>query len=99
VVFGQDHVALLGAFQGEKWVAPNHFLTPLKFGKGIKGHFVGYFIIFRTLDHLKIGATTLVQLQINSMPITHHFCSFPGIFHHNHGSYHNFSNRERPYDE
>jgi hypothetical protein len=29
--------------------------------KSIKGHFVGYFIIFQTLNHFKLGVTTLIQ--------------------------------------
>jgi hypothetical protein len=81
-----------GAFQGEKRVSPNHFLTLPKFGNGIKGHWLFILLFFRTLDRLKLGVSTLVQLQLNSTPIARHFRSFPGIFHHNHGSYHNRSN-------
>lgn len=69
MVFSWGYVAPPGAFQGEKRVAPNHFLTPPKFEKGIKGRVVVYFIFFQTLDHLKLGVTTLVQLQLNNMPL------------------------------
>jgi hypothetical protein len=37
-------------------------------------------LLFRTLDRLNLGATTLFQLQLNSTPIARHFHSFPGIF-------------------
>jgi hypothetical protein len=94
MVFGRGYVAPPGAFRGEKRVAPNHFLTPPKFGKGIKGNLLFILLFFRTLDRLKLGAATLIQLQLNSTPIARHFRSFPGIFHHNHGSYHNRGNRE-----
>jgi hypothetical protein len=54
------------AFQGEKWVAPKHFPTPPKFGKGIKRAFAMYFIIifkntvqFETLcSHLRSTAAS-----------------------------------------
>jgi hypothetical protein len=37
----------LGAFRGEMWVAPNHFLTPPKFGKGIKWNLLCILLLFR----------------------------------------------------
>jgi hypothetical protein len=61
-----------------------------------KWYFLFILLFFKILERLKVGATTLIQLQLNNTPSSHHFRSYPGIFHHLHGPYLKLSDRQRP---
>jgi len=53
MVFILGYVGLPGAFRGEKWLSQDHFLTPSKFEKGVKGRLVIYVIIISNTKLLK----------------------------------------------